>query len=138
MSVVAIRKPVEYGVTSKSCPCCDRLVRSEVRKNAIGFDYDNDILFKGDDQIILAPREADALKILLDAWPELVTRRQMLTGLHGANFQDLLSSDVLGVCISDVRKKIRQFGLEIVNIKRRGWYLQKSTVDAKSRSTPKG
>ena len=119
-------KPLQYGEISTTCPCCDNVVYAKT--NSISFDYWKGLVFKDDRQVRLEPMEADLLKILLDNWPETLSKEKILLGLYGGNYSDKIFSDRIGVLMAKLRRKIEPLGIEIENIKRRGWWLVKQST----------
>lgn len=114
-------QPLRYDEIPITCPCCSHVVSSKT--NSISFDYWKGLVFKGDKQVWLEPMEADLLKILLDNWPEIISREKILLGLYGGNYRDDVFSDKFGVLMVKLRRKLKTFDIAIKNIRRRGWWL---------------
>ena len=117
-------KPLEYGESIRTCPCCDHVVGSET--NLISFDYWKGRISQGGVQIYLEPMEADLLKLLLDRWPKVCSKEKLLVGLYGGSYCERSYSDNVGVFISKLRNKLKIFDIRIENIKCRGWWLVNS------------
>ncbi len=121
-------QPLQYGEITTTCPCCNNTTISKVK--GVGFDYWKGRIFQGDKQIWLRPMEADLLKILLDNWPKLCSKEKLLVGLYGGNYSEkinLVSSDNIGVCMSQLRPKLKIFHIKIQNISSRGWWIVSET-----------
>ena len=121
-------QPLQYDKIPVTCPCCDNVVYAKT--NSISFDYWKGLVFKDDRQVRLEPMEADLLKILLDNWPETLSKEKILLGLYGGNYSDKIFSDRIGVLMAKLRRKIEPLGIEIENIKRRGWWLIRTPSQA--------
>ena len=119
--------PLVYGRINLTCPCCSRAVDSKT--NLISFDWGRGQVFKGGMQVQLTPMEADLLKILLDSWPETVSKKKILLGLYGGNYRDKVFSDNAGVLMVRLRQKLKTFDIGVQNINRRGWWLVKQSTE---------
>ena len=120
-------KPLQYGETSTTCPCCGHVSYSTT--DLTSFDYWKGRVFKKDMQVYLEPMEADLLKILLDNWPKICSKEKLLVGLYGGSYCERSYSDNIGVLISKLRNKIKTFDIEIENAKCRGWWIVKKSTE---------
>jgi DNA-binding response OmpR family regulator len=82
------------------------------------------IVFDQKTTVKLAPAEADVLKVLMNNWPEVVTRHTMLLGLHGKDYEEKVGKGkALKVHLSKLRRKIKCLDLTVKNSPGRGWWL---------------
>ena len=117
--------PIQYVQEQAECPCCGARMSSDFKMN-VGFDYTKNRLF-GDGLVAhLYPMEADAINLLMSSWPNLLSNEDMIKGLYGQ--RDVPNPvDTTRVMLSKLRKKIRPLGLEIKNVRDRGYFLAART-----------
>lgn len=125
---------IEFGSPPHACPCCDNIL-STVAVNVIGFDYFKGIVFNHKKRMFLEEREADLLYLLLKKWPKLLSVELILRGLYGLKYYDLELQDenaTVVVYLSKLRKKLRPFEIDVQNVPRRGWWLIKEGMEART------
>lgn len=101
------------------CPCCGQSVQGgRVRVN-----LDRNALYYRDQEIVLAPQEAELVFVLARRMPEVVLRGHIVERLWGAKEPENVVTHV-NVVIHELRKKLRSTGLQIKNYKDRGFALE--------------
>ena len=102
------------------CPTCGKLIDAPLRMQV---SLDENVFIYGEHVIRLKPKEAEVLFLLVEKYPLVVRRTDMM--VKAWPLTQAVGPKLPDVYISLLRKKIGHLGLEIVNSYQHGWALKR-------------
>lgn len=93
----------------RPCPCCGQ----PLPPREIAVDLNSNTLMVGEQHLKIKTRIAEVLSVIIDAWPEIVTRERLSTKVWG--LYEIPSEKAVEVHISNARKLLRPLGWTVKN-----------------------
>lgn len=122
-------RPVEYGIGVSACPCCGHEIEPTIP--TVRFNYWKGLLYRGTERVFIGPKQADIVQLLLDKWPEVVSKEKIFVGLYGANYLSHMreedAANVLRFLVCKLNKQIRRLGLSVACYHNKGYFLDRYT-----------
>ncbi len=102
----------------------DRQLCAVLRAGPLSLDTDTYKLVYSDKFLILAETEGKIMRLLMERYPHIVGKGELLSGLWGT--EEFVDENILQVNMSRLRKNLSEIGLENVvkNIRGKGYQLE--------------
>lgn len=102
----------------------DKQLRALLRAGSLSLDTDTYKLVYGDRFLILAETEGKIMKLLMERYPDIVSKSELFSAIWGT--EEFVDENILQVNMSRLRKSLSEIGLEdaVRNIRGRGYVLE--------------